>query len=143
MFLPDFKSRHFQTICNYLKPRRSFRVDVVESGIICPIQTHTCVYLHACIPVILFFRYVGNLSRDVTEALIMQLFGQIGPCKSCKMIVDVSKPNELQTSPYISSSTNLPLLLSTYVFVLFTSLTGFVVSRPLQLCSIVSSPITN
>ncbi|CAM4536412.1 unnamed protein product [Leuciscus chuanchicus] len=32
--------------------------------------------------------YVGNLSRDVTEALIMQLFGQIGPCKSCKMIVD-------------------------------------------------------
>ncbi|XP_078143568.1 cytotoxic granule associated RNA binding protein TIA1-like isoform X3 [Centroberyx gerrardi] len=30
--------------------------------------------------------YVGNLSRDVTEALIMQLFGQIGPCKSCKMI---------------------------------------------------------
>lgn len=35
-------------------------------------------------------RYVGNLSRDVTEALILELFGQIGPCKSCKMIVDVS-----------------------------------------------------
>uniref|UniRef100_A0A8C7N0N6 Nucleolysin TIA-1 n=1 Tax=Oncorhynchus kisutch TaxID=8019 RepID=A0A8C7N0N6_ONCKI len=34
--------------------------------------------------------YVGNLSRDVTEALIMQLFGQIGPCKSCKMIVDTA-----------------------------------------------------
>uniref|UniRef100_A0A8C1T1R9 TIA1 cytotoxic granule-associated RNA binding protein n=1 Tax=Cyprinus carpio TaxID=7962 RepID=A0A8C1T1R9_CYPCA len=34
--------------------------------------------------------YVGNLSRDVTEALIMQLFGQIGPCKSCKMIVDAA-----------------------------------------------------
>uniref|UniRef100_A0AAQ4QU63 Nucleolysin TIAR n=1 Tax=Gasterosteus aculeatus aculeatus TaxID=481459 RepID=A0AAQ4QU63_GASAC len=33
--------------------------------------------------------YVGNLSRDVTEALILELFGQIGPCKSCKMIVDV------------------------------------------------------
>lgn len=33
---------------------------------------------------------MGNLSRDVTEALILELFGQIGPCKSCKMIVDVS-----------------------------------------------------
>ncbi|GCB63037.1 hypothetical protein scyTo_0011557 [Scyliorhinus torazame] len=32
--------------------------------------------------------YVGNLSRDVTEALILQLFSQIGPCKSCKMIVE-------------------------------------------------------
>lgn len=36
------------------------------------------------------FRYVGNLSRDVTEALILQVFSQIGPCKSCKMIIDVS-----------------------------------------------------
>ncbi|XP_032266671.1 cytotoxic granule associated RNA binding protein TIA1 isoform X15 [Mirounga angustirostris] len=34
-------------------------------------------------------RYVGNLSRDVTEALILQLFSQIGPCKNCKMIMDV------------------------------------------------------
>ncbi|KTF80010.1 hypothetical protein cypCar_00035889 [Cyprinus carpio] len=34
--------------------------------------------------------YVGNLSRDVTEALIVQLFGQIGPCKSCKMILDTA-----------------------------------------------------
>lgn len=34
--------------------------------------------------------YVGNLSRDVTEALILQLFSQIGPCKSCKMIVDTA-----------------------------------------------------
>ncbi|XP_074020159.1 cytotoxic granule associated RNA binding protein TIA1 isoform X2 [Numenius arquata] len=33
--------------------------------------------------------YVGNLSRDVTEALILQLFSQIGPCKNCKMIMDV------------------------------------------------------
>ncbi|TNM99739.1 hypothetical protein fugu_012772 [Takifugu bimaculatus] len=33
-------------------------------------------------------RYVGNLSRDVTEILILQLFSQIGPCKSCKMITD-------------------------------------------------------
>uniref|UniRef100_A0A4W3GP38 Cytotoxic granule-associated RNA binding protein 1, like n=1 Tax=Callorhinchus milii TaxID=7868 RepID=A0A4W3GP38_CALMI len=33
-------------------------------------------------------KYVGNLSRDVTEALILQLFSQIGPCKSCKMIVE-------------------------------------------------------
>ncbi|NWS78769.1 TIA1 protein, partial [Crotophaga sulcirostris] len=35
-------------------------------------------------------RYVGNLSRDVTEALILQLFSQIGPCKSCKMIMDTA-----------------------------------------------------
>uniref|UniRef100_A0A672GTP7 Nucleolysin TIAR n=1 Tax=Salarias fasciatus TaxID=181472 RepID=A0A672GTP7_SALFA len=34
--------------------------------------------------------YVGNLSRDVTEILILQLFAQIGPCKSCKMITEVS-----------------------------------------------------
>ncbi|XP_069739109.1 cytotoxic granule associated RNA binding protein TIA1 isoform X2 [Phaenicophaeus curvirostris] len=34
--------------------------------------------------------YVGNLSRDVTEALILQLFSQIGPCKSCKMIMDTA-----------------------------------------------------
>uniref|UniRef100_A0A8C4RE71 TIA1 cytotoxic granule associated RNA binding protein n=1 Tax=Erpetoichthys calabaricus TaxID=27687 RepID=A0A8C4RE71_ERPCA len=34
--------------------------------------------------------YVGNLSRDVTEALILQLFSQIGSCKSCKMIVDTA-----------------------------------------------------
>ncbi|KAM9364668.1 nucleolysin TIAR isoform 2-T2 [Pholidichthys leucotaenia] len=32
--------------------------------------------------------YVGNLSRDVTEILILQLFSQIGPCKSCKMITE-------------------------------------------------------
>ncbi|KAI2664781.1 Nucleolysin TIA-1 isoform p40 [Labeo rohita] len=34
--------------------------------------------------------YVGNLSRDVTEALILQVFSQIGPCKSCKMIIDTA-----------------------------------------------------
>lgn len=39
---------------------------------------------------VLVCRYVGNLSRDVTEPLILQVFTQIGPCKSCKMIVDVS-----------------------------------------------------
>uniref|UniRef100_A0A3Q2NS92 Nucleolysin TIAR n=1 Tax=Fundulus heteroclitus TaxID=8078 RepID=A0A3Q2NS92_FUNHE len=37
-----------------------------------------------------FPQYVGNLSRDVTEALILELFSQIGPCKSCKMIVDTA-----------------------------------------------------
>lgn len=36
-----------------------------------------------------FCSYVGNLSRDVTENLILQLFTQIGPCKSCKMITEV------------------------------------------------------
>ncbi|XP_046366208.1 nucleolysin TIAR-like isoform X3 [Haliotis cracherodii] len=30
--------------------------------------------------------YVGNLDSSVSEALIMALFGQIGPCKSCKII---------------------------------------------------------
>ncbi|KAM4852002.1 nucleolysin TIAR isoform 3-T3 [Thomomys bottae] len=38
-------------------------------------------------------RYVGNLSRDVTEVLILQLFSQIGPCKSCKMITEEVKVN--------------------------------------------------
>ncbi|KAM8852623.1 nucleolysin TIAR [Synchiropus picturatus] len=32
--------------------------------------------------------YVGNLSREVTEILILQLFTQIGPCRSCKMITE-------------------------------------------------------
>uniref|UniRef100_UPI00358E6C9B nucleolysin TIAR-like isoform X2 n=1 Tax=Myxine glutinosa TaxID=7769 RepID=UPI00358E6C9B len=48
--------------------------------------------------------YVGNLSRQVTEALVLQVFGQIGPCKSCKMITDVkSKENKFQqgsSDPY-------------------------------------------
>lgn len=35
------------------------------------------------------FRYVGNLDPSVTETLIMALFGQIGPCKSCKIIHEV------------------------------------------------------
>ncbi|XP_070210914.1 nucleolysin TIAR-like [Littorina saxatilis] len=30
--------------------------------------------------------YVGNLDATVSEALLMALFGQIGPCKSCKII---------------------------------------------------------
>ncbi|XP_076436961.1 cytotoxic granule associated RNA binding protein TIA1-like isoform X2 [Babylonia areolata] len=30
--------------------------------------------------------YVGNLENTVTEALLMALFGQIGTCKSCKII---------------------------------------------------------
>uniref|UniRef100_A0A4X2KHE1 RRM domain-containing protein n=1 Tax=Vombatus ursinus TaxID=29139 RepID=A0A4X2KHE1_VOMUR len=34
--------------------------------------------------------YVGNLSRDVTEALILQLFFQIGLCINCKMIMDMA-----------------------------------------------------
>lgn len=38
--------------------------------------------------------YVGNLSRDVTEALILQLFSQIGPCKNCKMIMDQTAGND-------------------------------------------------
>uniref|UniRef100_H2Z818 RRM domain-containing protein n=1 Tax=Ciona savignyi TaxID=51511 RepID=H2Z818_CIOSA len=32
--------------------------------------------------------YVGNLDPLVSESLIMELFGVIGPCKSCKMITD-------------------------------------------------------
>ncbi|XP_072177186.1 nucleolysin TIAR-like [Diadema setosum] len=32
--------------------------------------------------------YVGNLDRQITEELVYQLFSQIAPCKSCKMISD-------------------------------------------------------
>ena len=32
--------------------------------------------------------YIGNLSGDVTEALILRLFSQIRPCKNGKMIMD-------------------------------------------------------
>ncbi|TRY99569.1 hypothetical protein DNTS_032880 [Danionella cerebrum] len=42
--------------------------------------------------------YVGNLSRDVTENLIMQLFTQIGPCKSCKMITEPSDSSRKMNS---------------------------------------------
>ncbi|XP_022343528.1 nucleolysin TIAR-like [Crassostrea virginica] len=42
--------------------------------------------------------YVGNLDPSVTETLIMALFGQIGPCKSCKIIHETTpgmrEPNE-------------------------------------------------
>ena len=36
-------------------------------------------------------RYVGNLHPSVTEELILALFSQIGPCKGCKIIHEVSK----------------------------------------------------
>ncbi|XP_007903833.1 nucleolysin TIAR isoform X1 [Callorhinchus milii] len=42
--------------------------------------------------------YVGNLSRDVTEALILQLFSQIGPCKSCKMITEQTAGRRVNSS---------------------------------------------
>lgn len=32
--------------------------------------------------------YVGNLDRRVSEELVFELFSQIAPCKSCKMISD-------------------------------------------------------
>ena len=34
--------------------------------------------------------YVGNLDPSVTESLILALFGQIGPCKSCKIIYETT-----------------------------------------------------
>ena len=37
-----------------------------------------------------FKSYVGNLSPHVTEELLLALFGQIGECKSCKIIHEVS-----------------------------------------------------
>ncbi|XP_026560652.1 nucleolysin TIAR isoform X3 [Pseudonaja textilis] len=43
-------------------------------------------------------RYVGNLSRDVTEVLILQLFSQIGPCKSCKMITEQPDSRRVNSS---------------------------------------------
>lgn len=66
----------------------------------------------------LSFRYVGNLSRDVTEALIMQLFGQIGPCKSCKMIVDVSESPSGSRPVLSHCSTNAFPLIKSLVCVL-------------------------
>lgn len=61
--------------------------------------------------------YVGNLSRDVTEILILQLFTQIGPCKSCKMIT------ELPDSRRVNSSVGFSVLQQTsndpYCFVEF------------------------
>ncbi|KAG8549180.1 hypothetical protein GDO81_022379 [Engystomops pustulosus] len=42
--------------------------------------------------------YVGNLSRDVTEVLILQLFSQIGPCKSCKMITEQNDSRRVAAS---------------------------------------------
>ncbi|XP_075703856.1 nucleolysin TIAR isoform X1 [Rhinoderma darwinii] len=42
--------------------------------------------------------YVGNLSRDVTEVLILQLFSQIGPCKSCKMITEQTDSRRVAAS---------------------------------------------
>ncbi|XP_071402030.1 nucleolysin TIAR isoform X2 [Centroberyx affinis] len=46
--------------------------------------------------------YVGNLSRDVTEILILQLFTQIGPCKSCKMITERKHCRRLNSSVGLS-----------------------------------------
>uniref|UniRef100_A0A803VW61 RRM domain-containing protein n=1 Tax=Ficedula albicollis TaxID=59894 RepID=A0A803VW61_FICAL len=54
-----------------------------------PLSRLQCVQ-HPCPCLCLPLRYVGNLSRDVTEALILQLFSQIGPCKNCKMIMDTA-----------------------------------------------------
>ncbi|XP_077093131.1 nucleolysin TIAR isoform X1 [Siphateles boraxobius] len=62
--------------------------------------------------------YVGNLSRDVTENLILQLFTQIGPCKSCKMITEQS-----DSSRKVNSSIGFSVLQQTsndpYCFVEF------------------------
>lgn len=46
------------------------------------------------------FRYVGNLDPSVTETLIMALFGQIGPCKSCKIIHEVLHQKKLMYDKY-------------------------------------------
>lgn len=58
-----------------------------------------CYYFHIhpvslqVVAIHLFHRYVGNLDPSVTESLILALFGQIGPCKSCKIIYEVCKYN--------------------------------------------------
>lgn len=39
--------------------------------------------------------YVGNLDPQVTESLIMELFGVIGPCTKCNMIRDPTGMNDM------------------------------------------------
>lgn len=94
---------------------RSF-VQVVDSPCI---VTNTCLFYHLKLTWLLFFyfmwRYVGNLSRDVTENLILQLFTQIGPCKSCKMITEVTKLSFFLIFSSQSFSLNL-------LFVMFASI---------------------
>lgn len=90
----------FQYIFGIPKRKTSLQyvttVHLILSHPIAPHEMRPLRNIGACL---LVFRYVGNLSRDVTEALILELFGQIGPCKSCKMIVDVSSSIESLNSP--------------------------------------------
>jgi len=37
-----------------------------------------------------YSRYVGNLDPSVTEELLVTLFGNLGSCKGCKIIREVS-----------------------------------------------------
>ncbi|XP_069468037.1 nucleolysin TIAR isoform X2 [Ambystoma mexicanum] len=60
--------------------------------------------------------YVGNLSRDVTEVLILQLFSQIGPCKSCKMITE---SEARRVTPSVGFSVAPPASNDPYCFVEF------------------------
>lgn len=39
--------------------------------------------------------YIGNLDPQVTESLIMELFGVIGPCTKCNMIRDPTGMNDM------------------------------------------------
>lgn len=63
-----------------------------------------------CFP--LCSRYVGNLSRDVTEALILQLFSQIGPCKNCKMIMDVRVFHSVNVLSFFSFFLNMKAIIT-------------------------------
>jgi RNA recognition motif-containing protein len=49
---------------------------------------HKIRYCFTFIVNILLFRYVGNLSPQVTEHFLVTLFGQIADCKSCKIIYE-------------------------------------------------------
>ncbi|XP_060064558.1 nucleolysin TIAR-like isoform X1 [Ylistrum balloti] len=63
--------------------------------------------------------YVGNLDPSVTESLIIALFGQIGPCKSCKIIHEVSGTFQPETTPVRGEPNSAETGTDPYCFVEF------------------------
>jgi uncharacterized membrane protein YfcA len=50
-----------------------------------------CLYTFYCNIIMFYLSYVGNLDPSVTEELLVTLFGQLGACKGCKLIHEVSE----------------------------------------------------